>query len=208
MSGALIPWTERPIAILPGSRRGEIRRLFPVMLEAAGLVAQHTPGARFCAVASSAEAKEAMEQWIGRMEVEGLELEVRLGGLEEVLSNADLALACSGTVTMELAWFATPSVVVYRTSWLTYQIAKRLIQTPFLAMPNIIAGKPVFPELIQGALRAQSLADRAVDLLNDKAERAAVFAGLEDVVGRLGESGATARAAVAIGEICPELGAS
>src|SRR5207248_1374468 len=69
---------------------------------------------------------------------------IQCGGLAEALRQADVAIASTGTVTIECAWFGVPTVALYKTSWSTYQIGKRIIRVPFLAMPNILAGEVVF----------------------------------------------------------------
>src|SRR6185436_3652045 len=79
----------------------------------------------------------------------GIKLDLQTGNLAAALARSTLALACTGTVTMECAFFEVPTVAFYRTSWFTYQVAKRLIQVPYLAMPNILAGEELFPEFIQ-----------------------------------------------------------
>ena len=90
---------------------------------------------------------------------------IQIGRLSEALADADVAIASTGTVTLECAWFAVPTVALYKTSWSTYQIGKRIIQVPHLAMPNLLAGKAVMPEFIQEAATADALAEAALTLL-------------------------------------------
>ena len=82
----------------------------------------------------------------------------------EIRREATLALASTGTVTMECAWFGVPTVTFYKTSWSTYQIGKRIIRVPYLAMPNILAGAPVFPEFIQHDATPEHLSRAVLDL--------------------------------------------
>jgi lipid-A-disaccharide synthase len=135
-------------------------------------------------------------------------LEVRVGGLAESLAEADLALAASGTVTVECAWFGVPTVVLYKTSWLTYHIAKRIVTVPYLAMPNLLAGEMIYPEFIQGAATPSNLARAASELLFDLERRRALEGKLAQVVQSLGGPGASARAAQAILRLFAKAGGS
>src|SRR5204863_1196293 len=99
--------------------------------------------------------------------------EIAVGNLAETLRQADVAIASTGTVTMECAWFGVPTVTFYKTSWSTYQIGKRIIQVNFLAMPNLLAGDMIYPELIQHAATPESLARAALDFLQNPSRTAA-----------------------------------
>jgi lipid-A-disaccharide synthase len=99
---------------------------------------------------------------------------------------------------MECAYFGVPTVAMYRTSWLTYQIGRRIVTVPYIAMPNLIAREEVFPELIQHAATPQRVAAAALELLGNPVRRAAIRARLAEVVGSLGGPGASMRAARAI----------
>ena len=126
------------------------------------------------------------------------DLEIRIGGLQESLRKATAAIASTGTVTMECAYFGVPTVALYKTSWSTYQIGRRIIQVKFLAMPNLLANERVFPELIQDEASAENLAREAIHLLDNPARRGAIQAKLAKVIESLGEPGASQRAAKAI----------
>jgi lipid-A-disaccharide synthase len=125
-------------------------------------------------------------------------LRIQVGSLKDSLRRADLAIASTGTVTMECAYFGVPTVALYKTSWSTYQIAKRLIRVNFLAMPNLLAGEPIYPEFIQHAATAEVIAREAIGLLDNTARRATVKAKLAKVIASLGGPGANERAARAI----------
>jgi len=122
-------------------------------------------------------------------------LETRVGGLGEALAEADVALACSGTVTLECAFYGVPAVVMYRASWPTYLVARRLVQVKYLAMPNLLAGERVYPEFIQGEVTAENVAREALDLLMNVERRAWIQGKLTGVVESLGTPGASQRAA-------------
>ena len=125
-------------------------------------------------------------------------LEVQTGGLPEALGEADLAIASTGTVTMECAHFGVPTVALYKTSWSTWQIAKRIVKVKYGAMPNLLANEEIFPEFIQGAATAENLARAALELLRDEPRRQRVKAKLREIVASLGGPGASQRAARAI----------
>jgi lipid-A-disaccharide synthase len=112
------------------------------------------------------------------------------------MAAADLALVTSGTATLECALVGCPMVVVYRLSPVTYALGRLLIRgVRHIAMPNIIAGREIVPELIQGAATPSAIAAAARDILDDPARRARMVADLGAVRGRLGRGGAAARAA-------------
>ena len=184
--------SDRPLTVLlPGSRIGELRRHIPVMAEAARLLASPTEVRMILPNAGLAELANTL---LGR--VDGLHVQV--GGLPEALACADTAVAATGTVTLECAYFGVPTVAMYKTSWSTYQIGKRLITVNYLSMPNLLANEAVFPEFIQGQATARAIAQAVDDLLRSHEKRAAIKSKLLDVVRQLGEPGAARRAARAI----------
>jgi lipid-A-disaccharide synthase len=205
----------RLVALLPGSRQAEVKRHLPVMLGALAILRQSHPKllARVVlpepelvswALASGAchvAGRPAPVAEAGRAGLEPGLIGVQAGGLAETLSGAALALASTGTVTMECAYFKVPTVTLYQTSWSTYQIGKRIVHVPHVAMPNIIAGETIFPEFIQGEATAPRIARAALELLEDENRRSWVKAKLAGVVRSLGEPGANCRAARAIGSI-------
>src|SRR5206468_9053361 len=115
-----------------------------------------------------------------------VETVIRVGGLSEALREATLALASTGTVTMECAWFGVPTITFYKTSWSTYQIGKRIIQVNFLAMPNLLAGAAIYPEFIQDAATPENIARAALDFLENPPRREATRLKLAKVIRMLG----------------------
>ena len=121
-----------------------------------------------------------------------------------VLSGrADVAIASTGTVTMECAFFGVPTVTLYKTSWITYEIGKRLITVKSLTMPNLMAGDRVYPEFIQNDATPENLASAAMNLLRDKSQRETIKAQLSVIIDSLGQPGATKRAAAAVQSLFP-----
>ncbi len=181
------------LLLLPGSRAGELRRHLPVMLAAAKRIEAET-GAKLRMVLPAATLAKQTEPLIA--DVPGLTLQI--GGLPEALARATVALASTGTVTLECAWFGVPTVALYKTSPLTYAIGKRIVTVKFLAMPNLLANEAVMPEFIQHEATPENLANAVIALLKDAPRRAAVRGRLASVVASLGTPGASHRAAHAI----------
>jgi len=187
-------FTEQPtVLLLPGSRRREIDKHLPVMLEAAVIFSEKIK-TRLRMVLPSEEMLDLARRHIPT----GTEIDLQIGGLAKALGQASLAIASSGTVTMECAWFRVPTVVLYKTSPLTHALGRALLKVPYLAMPNLLAGKELFPEFIQSAANADNLAEASLRLLRDKAERTRILDGLDRVATRLGQPGAAPRAAQAV----------
>jgi lipid-A-disaccharide synthase len=178
---------EQAIAVLPGSRAGEIRRHLGPMLAGARRYADRT-ATLLLPVASTldeAAVREAIPA--GEPAVRTLRGQSRVA-----LAAADCAVVASGTATMEAMLSGTPSVVGYRVSSLSYLLARLLVRTPFVAMPNLLAGREVMPELLQGRLTPEAIALALADVW---ARRTEIRAALAEVRDRLGGSGAADRVA-------------
>jgi lipid-A-disaccharide synthase len=126
------------------------------------------------------------------------EMEIQIGNLPQALAQADLAIASTGTVTMECAFFGVPTVALYKTSWCTYQIAKRIVTVKSLTMPNLLANEEVFPEFVQGAATPGNIAGAALELLQNEPRRIQIKKRLAEVISSLGGPGANSRAAAVI----------
>ena len=187
-------FTEEPtVLLLPGSRRREIDKHLPVMLEAAVIFSEKIK-THLRMVLPSNEMLELARRHIPT----DTKIDLQVGGLAKALGQASLAIASSGTITMECAWFRVPTVVLYKTSPLTHALGRTLVKVPYLAMPNLLAGEELFPEFIQSAANADNLAEASLRLLRDRSERTRILDGLELVAAQLGESGAASRAARAV----------
>jgi len=128
----------------------------------------------------------------------GADVEIQIGELPWALSEADVAIASTGTVTMECAFFGVPTVTLYKTSWLTYEIGKRLVTVKSLTMPNLMADEEVYPEFIQKAATPENLSRTALELLQDETRRQSIKSQLAKIISSLGTPGAPKRAAGAI----------
>jgi lipid-A-disaccharide synthase len=205
--------------LLPGSRPGELTRHLPPMLDAARRIGREVNSgfrvvlpsaqllpvfARHCrpfamdrdglpegSVTTLAQARN-----LARQVFRGLDVQV--GGLPEALRAATIAIASTGTVTMECALFQVPTIALYKTSWGTYQIGKRIITVKHLAMPNLLAGEAVFPEFVQDAATGKQLAEAALELLRSPERRAQIQGRLDGIIAGLGQPGANVRAAQAV----------
>jgi lipid-A-disaccharide synthase len=181
------------IVLLPGSRIGELARHLPVMRDAVQRLRKEMEVRWEMVVPTGALAVQARAHFAALFGGD-----VKVGGLGEALSWADIAIASTGTVTLECAWFGVPTVAIYKTSWSTYEIAKRIINVGFLAMPNILAGHMIFPEFVQHEATGENIAAAALKLLREPAERKAIKVRLRKVVSTLGRPGAARRAADAV----------
>ncbi len=179
------------VVLLPGSRRGELKRHLPVMLEVLRKIQEQTP-VRYRIVLPESLRLDDLSSNLPR------NLFIQHGGLAEALREATIAISKTGTVMLECAYFGVPTVAIYKTSWLTALIAKGLIKVKFLAMPNLLANEEVFPELLQHNATPHKITQKALPLLRDEAQRAQVKLKLKRILSDLGGIGATDRAATAI----------
>jgi lipid-A-disaccharide synthase len=179
----------RVLGLLPGSRAQELARHLEPMLGAARLLMRERPD-----VIAALPLAPGLEPR-GLAAVERAGVRVVRGRVHAVQAYATACAVASGTATLETALFGTPLAVVYRTGWLNYAVARRLVRLPRIGLPNIVAGAEVAPELIQGALTAERLAATLAPWLDDPAARAERRRGLAVVRERLGGPGASRRAA-------------
>ncbi|MBX3732144.1 MAG: lipid-A-disaccharide synthase [Verrucomicrobiae bacterium] len=189
------PATDRPplLVLLPGSRPGELQRHLPVMLPAARAVAQRT-GCRLRMVLPREELRPAAQA----MTRDFAEAIIQVGGLDATLREATVALASTGTVTLECAWYGVPTVALYRTSRLTFEIGRRIVTVPHLAMPNLLAGAPIMPEFVQHLATPGALAEALLSLLEAPHRRQVLRGQLRAIARSLGPPGASDRAAAAL----------
>jgi lipid-A-disaccharide synthase len=180
------------VLLLPGSRKRELERHWPVMLAAWQKIQAALPAARAKAVLPG-EALAAMARSSSTQPVK-----VQVGGLAEALAEADLAISKTGTITMECAFFGVPTVAMYIASGITYQIGKRIVKVKSLTMPNLMANEEVFPEFIQDTATPDNISHAALQLLQNQSRRQKVRAKLVEVIASLGQPGASRRAAEAI----------
>jgi lipid-A-disaccharide synthase len=172
------------IALLPGSRPHEVRAHLRVLVQAAGRICSRTGLGATLVQAPSLDAGTG--KWMaGLAKTAGIR--VRVAPLGSALRGARCALAASGTATLECAALGVPPVIVYRTDPVTYAVARRLVRVPFIGLPNLVLGRPAFPELVQDACTVDAVVSAALDVLGSAAfheracqdARAALEAGLD-----------------------------
>jgi lipid-A-disaccharide synthase len=183
----------RPLVLLlPGSRRKEIDHLLPAMLDAARILAEDTRR-QFALGLAPTVPRAVVEAIVGRQPVP---VAIVGGDTYNLMAAADLALVTSGTATLECALLGCPMIVVYRMSSLTYAVGRMLVRgVRHIAMPNIVAGREIVPELLQGAASGSAIAAAARDILERPGRRDEMVRELRAVRTRLGRGGAAARAA-------------
>jgi lipid-A-disaccharide synthase len=189
--------TKPTVALLPGSRRKEFERILPLMLDAAALVAEKLPAAQFVVALASRRTHEEAESLIAsRTDAGNLRprLTVVRNEAREALAASDAAAVCSGTATLEAALAYTPLVVVYKESALNWHTLGRLISVEHYGLVNLVAGSRVAPELMQNDFDGPTLARELLALLEPETN-ARVRERLREVASRLGEGGASLRAA-------------
>jgi lipid-A-disaccharide synthase len=192
----------RPVlALLPGSRRGEVERIFPRMLEAAMALRERIAGLQLVVPVASTISREELLPGAAHGVV------FVSGRAFDVLRACDAAVVTSGTATLEAALAGAPAVVVYRTSWINWLIGRLLVRVKHLALPNLLAGRAVMPELLQSRCTPDRIAESAAPLLDPRnAERARQIEGLRAVRDELAPSGSPGAARRAAEEIAKVLG--
>jgi len=199
-----LPWSEgKKIALLPGSREQEIRRILPGLLEAAAETEQNNlfEGGFIIAVPSGRE--RLVESLLQDAAKVPSRCTVVADNAREVLKQADAALVASGTATLEAALLHCPAVLVYKANALTYVIARCLINIPWLGIVNIISGREVMPERIQFDMKPKTLAADLERLVNDTPQRRAMIENFKAVEEKLGTGDPAARVTQII---CEEIG--
>ena len=189
----------RPIvSVLPGSRRGEAARHLPALMEAVRILGREQ-ALTFVLPASATTGAGFFASRIGDAPVRVIE-----GESWDAMAHSTLALAASGTVTVEAALLGVPMVTFYKVTTPSWLLGKLMVKVPYYTMVNLIAGRRVVPELMQGQMTGARIAGEALRLLRDADERERMLTGLEEVRRRLNQAGpgeAPRRAAAIIQDI-------
>lgn len=180
-----LPQNAPVIAILPGSRRSEIERMAPPFIHAARQILERVPEVRFLVPLATRATRELFEGILYREQARDLPMALLFGHAQEALAASDVALATSGTVTLEAALVGRPMVIAYRVAPLSYAIGRRLIRVEHMGLPNILAGESVVPEFVQDAATPENLAQALVNLLLDEPVRAAMQERFAELHGAL-----------------------
>jgi lipid-A-disaccharide synthase len=182
------------IGFLPGSRSREVRKIFPVMIEAARRLVKWKPTLRFQVAAASEElAREMNEQVADRHAIA-----ITVGQTATTMQRAFVGIVASGSATLEAAYFGMPFVLIYKVAWPTYVAARLVVNVDFLGMPNLLAGKEVVPEFIQYEAKPDAIVKAVRLLMEDAPARDRMISDFDALISKLGGSGASERAAQAI----------
>ncbi len=188
---------ERPVlALLPGSRMGELTRILPTLVEAARLLLRERPEMQLVVPVAHTLARETVAAPFGELKPILID-----GRAAEVVGASDVTVVASGTATLEAALMQRPMIVVYRMSPLTFAIGRRLVKLEHVSLPNLLVGRRVVPELLQEAFTPQAVAAEVRRLWSPGPDQDAMLAGLAEVRARIGERGASGRAADSVLEL-------
>ncbi|MEX5353166.1 lipid-A-disaccharide synthase [Pseudomonas juntendi] len=160
------------VALMPGSRGGEVERLGALFLDAAERLRERVPGVRFVSPCANPSRRAQLEQML-----QGRDLPLTLldGRSHEALAACDAVLIASGTATLEALLYKRPMVVAYRLAPLTYWILKRMVKSPYVSLPNLLAQRLLVPELLQDAATSDALAQTLAPLVTDGTQQTDSF---------------------------------
>ena len=185
------------VGLFPGSRSREVKKIFPVMLRAAAKIAEERPETRFEVAAASPALASAIQRVLARSAL-GERMRLATGNAAGLMQRACAAMVASGTATLESAYFRLPFVLVYKVSWPTYFAARLVMRTRYLGMPNVLADREIVPEFLQHEARPKAIARSVLQLMNEPDVREQMISDFDGVIEKLGETGASAKAARAI----------
>lgn len=193
---------ERPVVLLmPGSRKQEVDQLLDIMLSAAEEIRRTMPACQFFLPVATTISREILQN---KLEKYSLPVQITTGNTYELMHIANLAIAASGTATLETALMRVPTIVVYKTSPITYFIGRQLIKIPYVSLPNIIAGRQIVPELLQEAANAGQVAGEALRILSDWDIYSHTIEDLIAMRQTLGSGGAVQRTAELVLEVAAQ----
>ncbi len=180
------------LGLLPGSREKEIQTLLPAMIGAAEIIRDRFPSLQIILIKAATIPRRIVSPYL-----EGKSVIPKIVDEDgyDAINACDVCLIASGTATLEAAILQKPMVIVYRTSFPTWLLARLFVKIPCIGLVNVVAGRKVVPECIQFAATPRRIAHEALQMLSDEIGLAQVHADLKEVRKRLGESGATHRAA-------------
>jgi lipid-A-disaccharide synthase len=181
------------VALLPGSRVREVKRIFPVMLQSAQLLRARDGIMRFEASAASEATREMMEKIIDKTGFKNVTIGLRNSC--DLMQRAYVGIVASGTATLESTFHRMPFVLIYKVSWFTYIPGRMLVRVDHLGMPNILAGRQIVPEFIQHEAKPEWIADVVWKIYSSREARDSMLEEMDRVVESLGETGAARRPA-------------
>jgi len=185
--------TGMTIALLPGSRKNEIKSLFPPILEAARVISRKLKNVSFVLAKSSNIPEVMYEKELSKYR--DLAVSCFKDSTFDALNNSDFAIVASGTATLETAIMEKPMVIIYKSTIITYLLARRIMRIRFLGLANLIAGREIVPECLQNDATGEKIAGKLLEIIEDPSLAAKTRQELRKVKAALGEKGAARRAA-------------
>jgi lipid-A-disaccharide synthase len=188
------------IGLFPGSRSREVRKIFPVMVETARDLRQHNANLHFeVAAASEQLAREMKPAVVGLDQSQDREaIQIKLDETAVIMQRAWVGIVASGSATLEAAYFRLPFVLIYKVAWPTYLAARFVVSVKYLGMPNLLADKEVVPEFIQHRAKPTALVKALQPLIENANTRQQMISQFKVIITKLGDVGASERAARAI----------
>ena len=186
------------IGLFPGSRLREVRKIFPLLLEAANLLKRRKPSLRFEVGASSPELASETQKMIDSKSPDRQMIHIKVGETAAIMQRAFAGIVASGSATLEAAYFRLPFVLVYKVAWPTYLAARLVVTVKYLGMPNVLANKEVVPEFIQHRAKPNLIVKAVWRLMENPEARARMIAEFDEIVGKMGKGEASEKAARAI----------
>ncbi len=180
------------VGLLPGSRWQEVEKILPIMLESTRLLSNRVRNVRLLLGLAPTIEKDIVEEML---KTSPLKVTVVENLTHDLMKHSHLLLVASGSATLECAILGTPFLVLYKTSLWTYLVAKSLVSIPNIALANVVAGKRIVPEFVQNKAQPAKIADEMYEILNDRERYKLMQHDLAQVRGKLGEPGASAKAA-------------
>ena len=182
------------IGLFPGSRLREVRKIFPIMLEAAREIVVARPEIHFEVAAASEPLALEIRQLLAASSIRD-RVRVVTDVAPRTMQRAFAGIVASGTATLEAAYFRLPFVLVYKVSWPTYFAARLVLNTKHLGMPNVLAGREIVPEFIQHEARPDTISKAVLKLMSDQTARETMISEFDAIIAKLGETGASSKAA-------------
>lgn len=189
---------KRVVGLLAGSRANEIKRLLPVMLAAAALLHERFPDCQFILPQADSISDELLAEYLINAPVK---VRVIKQQAYDVMQCCDAVMTTSGTATLEIALLTIPMVICYKLAPITYWLGRLLVKTPFIGLPNIVAGKAIVQEFIQHEATANNLAAEIERILTDKAYSEMMRENLQIVKQQLGQGGGSKNMATLVLEM-------
>ncbi len=199
---------QKLIGLFPGSRSREVKKIMPILIEAARELVRRDPGIRFEVAAASPEIAREIERAVNSAspELDGFNrssFPIKVGETNRIMQRAFAGMVASGSATLEAAYFRLPFVLVYKVSWITYFVGRLVVKVNYLGMPNVLANREVVPEFIQHEAKPKKIAATVQRLIDDQTARREMISSFDAIIDSLGQGGASEKAAAVIMDALP-----